>query len=97
MQITDAQKTEVRSFMADMWEFMKKYFNPEDGSSSIYWKSVIADARSIANKYEVTIGTDSKEQKGLLYANLINAFLAYLDKEAYEKSGQYPIKRWLNG
>ena len=97
MQMTDHQKTETRPFMADFWEYMKKYFNPEDEESSIYWKSLIHEAGDIAQKYNITVGTDSAIQNGLLFANLINAFLAYLDHEEYDKSGQYPIKGWLNG
>ena len=79
----DIGLSELAGFMTDFWEFMRKNLQSED------YATIVKEARSLGQKYNAEVHS--------LPANLINAFLAYLDKEAYEKSGQYPIKGWLNG
>ena len=79
----DIGLSELAGFMTDFWVFMRKNLQSED------YATIVKEARSLGQKYNAEVHS--------LPANLINAFLAYLDKEAYEKSGQYPIKRWLNG
>lgn len=69
--------------MTDFWKFIRSNFSRDDPEKTV------SDAKELGRKYNAEVNS--------LPANLINAFLAYLDSEAYEKSGEYPIKRWLNG
>lgn len=40
---------EIAEFMTRFWEFIKKYWIPEDGDE--YWKPLCDDARRIGNEY----------------------------------------------
>lgn len=78
----DIGLSELAGFMTDYWKFIRDNFSGSDS------EKVVSDAKELGKKYNVEINS--------LPANLINAFLAYLDSDVYEKSGKYPAKRWLN-
>lgn len=60
---------EIASFMSDLWELVKHYWNPEDTDE--YWNSFVMDARELSEKYN----NDP-------YVNhMLAAFAEYIDKK----------------
>lgn len=67
VQNSDVQK--IFSFMGELWNFMKKYYIPEEADA--YWESLIADAAALGHRYD-----DDR-----LAVHLINAYLDYLEEK----------------
>ena len=72
----------THSFVNDLWQLIKKYYFPDPAPDSAYWQNLIAEAGELGRKYGVKI-EDGRITEGLLEANLINAFVAYADREEF--------------
>lgn len=63
-------------FMKDLWQFIKKHYTSNPDPDSVYWATVLNEAEELGLKHDARPRT--------LQANLINAFLDYLDNKDYE-------------
>ena len=71
----DELKT-VNYFINDLWQFVKKYYTPKPDPATQNWHDIINDAEALGLKYDARARS--------LQANLINAFLDFLDGKEYE-------------
>ena len=67
---------EIWSFLKDLWQLIKKYYTPDPDPATQNWHDIINDAEALGLKYDARARS--------LQANLINAFLDYLDGKEYE-------------
>ena len=72
--VTKQDIPEISVFMSDFWNFVKKYFIPED--SDQYWEEVMHEAAEIGHKY--------KEDRFVAYQ--INAYLDFLEEKRHGKA-----------
>ena len=67
---------EIWSFLKDLWQLIKKYYTSDPDPDAVRWAEVLNEAEALGLKYNARART--------LQANLINAFLDYLDGKEYE-------------
>lgn len=77
--VTKQDIPEISIFMSDFWNFVKKYFIPEN--SDTYWEELMHDAAELGHKYK----------QNRFVAFQINAYLDYLEEK--QRGGKQHGKR----
>ena len=70
------QLRKMWDFIKDLWQFIKKYYVAEPDPDAVPWSDVLNEAEALSLKHGAKPRT--------LQANLINAFLDFLDGREYE-------------